>query len=115
MSKFMIIAYDAKEQPELSAEEFQQVMQRYIDWSVGLRKRAKVITADKLVENSGRVLRAEGAQVIITDGPYLESKEVLGGFWMIEVASYEEAVKIAEDHPHLSLGGTLEIREVDPT
>lgn len=115
MSMFMIMAHAAKVQPELSPEEAQQVLQKYIDWTINLGKRAKVITSEKLVDNEGRVLRTQGGEVIVTDGPYLESKEVLGGFWMIEVGSYEEAVKVMEDHPHLSRGGTLEIRQIDPT
>lgn len=115
MSKFMLLAWDQKVQPQIAAEEAQQILQRYIDWSINLHKRVKVLSSEKLTENEGRVLRAQGAEVIVTDGPYLESKEVLGGYWMFEAASYEEALQVAADHPHLSLGGTLELREVDPT
>lgn len=115
MSTFMLLAYDQKLQPQLSAEEAQQVMQKYIDWSVNLRKRVKVLHAAKLTENEGRVLRNQGAEVIITDGPFLETNEVLGGYWMFEAESYEAALEVAADHPHLLYSGTLALREVDPT
>ena len=47
-----------------------------------------------------------------TDGPYSETKEVLGGYYTIEAASYEEAVSRALEHPHLEYGGTIEVRQV---
>ena len=46
------------------------------------------------------------------DGPYSATKEVLGGFYLIEAADYDEAVQLAMDHPHLQFGGTLEIRKL---
>jgi len=47
-----------------------------------------------------------------TDGPYSETKEVLGGFYLIEAADYDEAVARTGDHPHLEHGGTIEIRKL---
>ena len=47
------------------------------------------------------------------DGPFSETKEVIGGYFAIEAAGYDEAVQLLEDHPHLSYGGTVEVREID--
>ena len=44
-------------------------------------------------------MRSEGGQVRTTDGPYSETKEVLGGYYTIEAADYDEAVRLALDHP----------------
>ncbi|MDB4896838.1 MAG: hypothetical protein JWN15_3100 [Firmicutes bacterium] len=115
MPKFMVLTHDQPVQQAISPEEGQRIMQKYIDWSINLRKRTGVFSAEKLADNEGRVLRARGGEVIVTDGPYLESKEVLGGYWMFEAASYDEALQIVGDHPSLALGGTLEIRQVDAT
>jgi hypothetical protein len=115
MPKFMLFTRDALAQPEMSAEEAQAVMQKYIDWSINLKKRSQVFAADKLMDNEGRVLRSVNGTVTITDGPFLESKEVLGGYWIFEAANYDEALEIVSDHPTLFYGGTLELREVDPT
>ena len=57
-------------------------------------------------------MRSENGKVRTTDGPYSETKEVLGGFFIIEAANYEEAVERASDHPTLEYGGTLEIRQI---
>ena len=48
---------------------------------------------------------------IITDGPFTETHEVLGGYYIIEAADYDEAVKLTLDHPHLEYGGTIEVRQ----
>ena len=50
----------------------------------------------------------------VTDGPYAESREVIGGLFIVEAASYEEVVELSKDCPHLDFG-TVEIREVQPT
>ena len=47
------------------------------------------------------------------DGPYSETKEVIGGYFAVRAADYDEAVKICEDCPHLEYAGTIEIREID--
>jgi hypothetical protein len=47
----------------------------------------------------------------VTDGPFAESKEVLGGFWLLEAASYEEVQGFLKDHPHLD-AGSLEVRQI---
>lgn len=49
----------------------------------------------------------------MTDGPYSEAKEVLGGYFVIEADSYEQAVERLQDCPHLDYG-TIVIREVEP-
>ena len=67
---------------------------------------------DLLAEDPGRVIRSHSGKPRATDGPYSETKEVLGGFYTIEAASYDEAVKLALEHPHLEYGGTIEVRQL---
>jgi hypothetical protein len=50
----------------------------------------------------------------ITDGPYAEAREVIGGLFILEAADYEEAVALSRDCPHLDFG-SIEIREIEPT
>ncbi len=63
-------------------------------------------------EDPGRVMRSKGGQIRTTDGPYSETKEVLGGYYTIEAADYDEAMRLAMDHPTLEYGGTIEVRQV---
>ena len=58
------------------------------------------------------MIRSEGGKPRATDGPYSETKEILGGFYLIEAADYDEAVARSLDHPHLEYGGTVEVRKI---
>ncbi len=70
-----------------------------------------MVRAERLAEDVGRVMRSTGGQPRVTDGPYSETKEVLGGYYLIEAADYDEAVRRAMDHPHLD-HGTIEVRKI---
>jgi hypothetical protein len=48
----------------------------------------------------------------VTDGPYTESKEIVGGFFTVVAADYDEACTIAADCPHLKYGGRIEVRMI---
>jgi len=112
MAKFMVMARDSGEYPDMSPEEIQGVIQRYIDWSEGLRQGGRLLSSEKLGDGEGRVIRREAGALVVSDGPYAESKEVLGGFWIIEAADYDEAVRLVSGSPHFDFG-TLEVRRVE--
>ena len=108
MSQFMLLLYDDPSQwQKVSPEEMQSAIEKYRAWL------QKPFTRDgkRLAEDAGRIMRLDGGQPRATDGPYSESKEVLGGFYIIEAADYDEAVKLAADHPHLQFG-TLVVRKL---
>ena len=48
----------------------------------------------------------------MTDGPYGETKEALGGFYLIEAESYDQAVQLASTNPHVEYGGVIEVRHI---
>jgi hypothetical protein len=58
---------------------------------------------------TGKVVRTGG---VVSDGPFVESKEVLGGYSIIQAGSYEEALRIAKECPHHQGPGSIEIREM---
>ena len=93
---------------KLSPEEMQKATEKYFAWT------KKPFTKDRkrLGDDAGRVIRSVGGKPKATDGPYSETKEILGGYYTIEAASYDEAVKLALDHPQLEYGGTVEVRQV---
>ena len=67
---------------------------------------------NRLAGDAGKVIRSTDGKTRTTDGPYSETKEVLGGYYLIEAADYDEAVALTMDHPHLEYGGTVEVRQV---
>jgi hypothetical protein len=109
MSQYLLLLYDVPGHwAELSPEEMQKAVQKYTAW----RSKPFNVDAQRLAPDMGRVIRSNGGKPHATDGPYSETKEVLGGFYLIEAANYDEAVQRALDHPHLEYGGTVEVREL---
>ena len=110
MAQFMLLLYDDPAQwRNISPEEMQRAIEKYMAWG----SKPFMVDSKRLAEEPGRVIRAErGGKFRATDGPYSETKEVLGGYYTIEAADYDEAVQRTLDHPHLEYGGTIEVRKV---
>jgi hypothetical protein len=107
MAQFMLLLYDDPSGWEkLSPEEMQKALEKYTAWT------KKSIDSKRLAPDPGKVIRAHGGKPRATDGPYSETKEVLGGFYTIDAPDYDAAVKQALTHPHLEYGGTVEIRQL---
>jgi hypothetical protein len=112
MPRYLLLLHEPANPPkELSPEMIQSIIKKYQAWTSGLQKGGHFVGAEKLAHD-GRVLRGSGAQKIIKDGPYIESKEVIGGFFIIEAKSYEQAVELLKDCPHLERGA-IEVREIE--
>ena len=115
MPKYLVLARNTNEQRrDMSAEEMQRVIAKYMAWSDRLRQAGRLANSNKLRDAEGRVLRRTGGRLAVTDGPFTESKEVLGGYWLVEAASYDDMIELLKDHPHLEYWptGTLEIRQI---
>ena len=114
MAKYMLLLHDnVAAFANVSPDDMQKVIEKYIAWGDRLRNKGVVHGGDKLTDEPGKVMRRKDGQVRVTDGPYSESKEVLGGYYMIEAPTYDQAIEYARDCPHLDYGGTIEIRQVD--
>lgn len=98
---------------DLAPEEMQGIIGKYQAWREQLRQAGKLVASDKLRDGEGRVLRGGNGRMRVLDGPYGETKEVIGGYFAVRAAGYDEAVKLCEDCPHLGYGGTIEVREVE--
>jgi len=107
MAQFMLLLYDDPSGwAKLSPEEMQKAIEKYMAWT------KKSVDSKRLAQDVGKVIRSQNGKSRTTDGPYSETKEVLGGFYTIEAANYNEAVQKALTHPHLEYGGTVEVRQV---
>jgi hypothetical protein len=115
MPQYMLLLHDPKQftVTELSPDEIQAIIEKHQDWQAQQREQGRLVDGSKLSED-GRVLMPSGSGVAVKDGPYSEGKEVLGGFYLIEAASYDEAGAIARDL--VSSGahfGTIEVRQIE--
>lgn len=92
----------------LSPDQLEQLLQRWNDWYDGLAAVGKVEHGHPL-EPAGRIVSGAGRAV---DGPFAESKEVVGGYFLVHAADIEEATEIARGCPNLTYGMTVEVRPV---
>ncbi len=96
----------------LSAEERQQLVVRWNAWFEGLLASGKAVEGQPL-ELATRVVSGPGG-ARVTDGPFAEAKEAVGGFVKLLVRDLDEATEIARRHPGLEHGLIIEVREMTP-
>lgn len=95
----------------LSPEEIRQVMSRWTAWMDELSQQGKIKDANPLGRYEGRIVSQQKGQAR-TDGPFVESKEAIGGYLLLQNSDLEEAVKIAKQCPALQYGLEVEVRTV---
>ncbi len=111
MPQYMLLLYDnPTDWKKVSPEEMQKAIEKYMAWT----KKPFNKDSKRLAADAGRVIRPNNGKPRATDGPYSEAKEVLGGFYLIEAANYDEAVNLSMTHPHLEYGGTIVVRQLYP-
>ena len=93
---------------DLAPEEIQRIMADWTAWFDGLQQKG-MITAASPLEPEGRIVSDAP-----TDGPFAESKESIGGFFMLMTATMDEALAIARRCPALPYGMQVEVRPVAP-
>jgi hypothetical protein len=99
---------NAREVPDRTAEP--EVEEESFPWLDGLRARNAWLIGDQLAPpRRARTVRVRDGKLVVTDGPFAETKEAVGGFDVIECGSLEEAVEIAAAHPVAEFG-TIEVR-----
>ena len=112
--KYMLAFHDdPRSFEDLTPEQMQQIVGRYTAWAGQLAEEGRMVGGEKLADEPGRVMRRQGDDASVTDGPYSETKEVFGGFFLIHANSYDDAVAVSRSCPHLDYGGAIEIRAVD--
>jgi hypothetical protein len=105
-----LICIDEKKLEALSSAQMQQLMKDSVDYDTALAKRGGYLAAAALkpVETATTV-RFKNGRATVTDGPFAETKEQVGGFILIDAANLDEAIEIAAKIPALRLG-CVEIR-----
>jgi hypothetical protein len=109
MAKFLFIYRGAGEHLRtMSPEQLQAHNQKWVDWiSEGMRKGWMLDPGDGLT-NEGRVVNSK----VVTDGPFAESKEMIGGYTIVDAETVDDAAKLAKGCPGLLVGATVEVRRL---
>lgn len=108
---FLFVFRAPQDAPDPTPEEMQQIFGRWMDWVKNLRAQGVYHGGDPL-EESGKVLRGPRGQSV-TDGPFVESKEIVGGYMLIAADDLAQATVLAKDCPGLAMGGVVEVRPID--
>lgn len=94
---------------ELSPAEMQEHLGKWTQWVGGLAKEGRLKEGLPLAQGSACV-----REDLVSDGPYLEAKDVVGGFMLVACDSLQHAIEIAKACPTVTLGGLVEVRETAP-
>jgi hypothetical protein len=108
MEKFMLIFQGAMD-PNRSPESMQANMGKWMAWIDKLNAEGRYVAGEPLMPGGKKIT---GSAKNVTDGPYTEGKEVVGGFFLINAKDMNEAVQICEDYPDYGGGGTIQVRQV---
>jgi hypothetical protein len=108
MEKFMLIFQSGTPQHR-SPEAMQAYMGKWMAWIDKLREEGKYLSGEPLLPG-GKLVK--GPDKKVTDGPYAEAKEIVGGFFIINAENYDDAVAISKDYPDYEYDGSVQIRQV---
>jgi len=111
--QYLLLIYGAEGQWEARSEEEQQAMyQEYFALSNDLREQGKLLSANELQPTAtATTVTVRNGETVVTDGPFAETKEALGGYYLIEADSLDEALEWAARIP-TARDGSIEVRPV---
>jgi len=108
--QYMLLVYDtAGAWPELTEEEMGAV---YSEYAAVSQNKATKHSAQLKGTEEAKTVRIKDGQTLVTDGPFAETKEQLGGYYLVEASSIDEAAKLAEQIPSARFGGSVEVRPI---
>src|SRR5919109_3948900 len=108
----LLIYNDETRWDSLGEAEMGEVMKRYGDFTAELRAASAMIAGDRLQPTANATtVRVRDGEQLVTDGPFAETKEQLGGYYLIEADSLDDAIKWATKLPG-SHHGSVEVRPV---
>ncbi|MFI5264834.1 MAG: YciI family protein [Candidatus Kapaibacterium sp.] len=111
MNEFVFLYRGGMDSAVASPEQMQAQMKRWQDWFAKLGNEGKLKDWGAPLQRDGKRVAVGG---VITDGPFSEGKEVIGGFSIIKAKDLSEAAAIAKGCPVFEAGGNVEVRQVQP-
>ena len=109
MAKFIYLFRNNPESYQsMSPEQMQQTIKKWMEWKDFLEKNGHVNQFGERLDGSGKVVR--GKAKTVTDGPYIEVKDFIQGYTIVEAKDLDQAIELAKGCPILERDGTVEIR-----
>jgi len=112
--RYMLLIYqDEKIRDRMSDQDRAAIFKEYGEFTEGIRRSGALLAGDPLQPTStATTVRGKNGKPITTDGPFAETKEQLGGYYMVEAKDLDEAIALAARIPSVRLGGAVEVRPI---
>ena len=107
--QYMLLVYDDPTQWTVSEDEMPAI---YEEYAAVARDKATKHSAQLHGTETAKTVRIRSGETLVTDGPFAETKERLGGYYLVDAGSIEEAAALAAKIPSARLGGSVEVRQV---
>ncbi len=112
MQEFLLVfRRSAVAETPMSPEQMQAMMKPWQDWMGGLAAQNKLVSSGNRLASEGKVVKPNN---VVTNGPYVEIKESIGGYIIIRADSLKEAAELSKGCPILHVDGNVEIRALVP-
>lgn len=112
-SYLLLLHEDPSQYAALSPAEMGEIIERYRAWSQKLAAQGRLAGGEKLADEGGKRLRAGKQGPVVSDGPFIETKDVIGGYFIVKAESYDDAVALVADCPHLRGGNVIQLRRIE--
>jgi hypothetical protein len=111
MRFLLLIHGDEDAEAALSADERRAIVEEHIAFGQRLREAGTFVLGEALLGSDASAVVRPGRTPLVTDGPFSTTKEIVGGFYLVECESREEAVELAAQIPE-SPGAAVEVRQI---
>lgn len=110
MKKFLLLLHeDMEAMSKLSPKEMEELGNSHMVWASKLAESGHLISGDGLHEKGVQI---SGKDCVVKDGTYLESKEIIGGYYLLQAKNIDSVIELAKECPCHLWGGTTEIRPI---
>jgi hypothetical protein len=115
MQYLLMCCFDEKQWGKIPESQRDEVMQEYGEFVQSIVKSGHYLAGAKLQSSlTATTVRGRNGKPVLTDGPFAETKEQLGGYHLVECKDLDEALSIAKRIPTIRVGGTIEVRPLEP-
>ncbi len=111
---YMFLIYNCMDRPKPGDAQFEEILTRVNAFADECRRRGAYVAGDPLKPvTTATTVRVRNGKAVLTDGPFAETHEHLGGYYLLNCRDLDEALELAEMCPQVHYGATLEVRPVD--
>ncbi len=113
--QYLLLIYMKETGAQMPEAELQAMWREYGDFTQSIVKNGNFRAGDALAATStATTVRLKDGKTVTTDGPFAETKEQLGGYYLVDAKDIDEAIRIAARIPAVRYGGSIEVRPIRP-